>query len=78
DDSEAGAVAGVVNTSRTIGGAIGLSVLGTAAAKAGADLADGYATAFLVAAVITTAGIAIVPFLPRPRRDGQDEADAKA
>ncbi|GAA1864714.1 MFS transporter [Actinomadura bangladeshensis] len=78
DDSEAGAVAGVVNTSRTIGGAIGLSVLGTAAAKAGGDLADGYAAAFLVAAVITTAGIAIVPFLPRPRRDGQDEADAKA
>ncbi len=74
DDSDAGTVAGVVNTSRTIGGAIGLTVLGTAAA--GPDLVDGYGTAFLVAAVITTAGTAIVPFLPRPRR--QDEADAKA
>ncbi|NKZ02859.1 MFS transporter [Actinomadura latina] len=74
DDSEAGTVAGVVNTSRVIGGAIGLTVLGTAAA-ASSDLADGYATAFLVAAAITAAGTALVAFLPRPRR--QDEADAK-
>jgi EmrB/QacA subfamily drug resistance transporter len=78
DDSEAGAVAGVVNTSRTIGGTIGLAVLGAAAAKGGPALVDGYAAAFLIAAVITAAGIAIVPFLPRPKRDVQDEADAKA
>ncbi|GAA4232661.1 MFS transporter [Actinomadura meridiana] len=64
--SEAGAVAGVVNTSRTIGGAIGLTVLGTAAARSGTDLVDGYSTAFVVASVITTAGTALVPFLPRP------------
>lgn len=68
DDSEAGTVAGVVNTSRTIGGAIGLTVLGTAAANAGPDLVDGYSTAFLAAALITAAGTAIVPFLPRPGR----------
>ncbi|GGT95392.1 MFS transporter [Actinomadura citrea] len=73
DSSEAGAVAGVVNTSRTIGGAIGLTILGTAAAHAGPDLADGYSAAFLVAAVITTAGTAIVPFLPRPHRASQSE-----
>ncbi|MEV0660742.1 MFS transporter [Actinomadura luteofluorescens] len=76
DPSEAGAVAGVVNTSRTIGGAIGLTVLGTAAAHAGPDPVDGYATAFLVAAVITAAGTAIVPFLPRPHRAPQPEEGA--
>ncbi|WP_433334357.1 DHA2 family efflux MFS transporter permease subunit [Spirillospora sp. CA-294931] len=65
--SEAGAVAGIVNTSRTIGGAIGLTILATAAARSGTDLAAGYATAFLVAAVITAAGTALVAFLPRPR-----------
>ncbi|GGP95736.1 EmrB/QacA subfamily drug resistance transporter [Actinomadura coerulea] len=79
DSSEAGAVAGVVNTSRTIGGAIGLTVLGTAAAHTGPDLVDGYAAAFLVAAAITTAGTAVVPFLPRPpRRAPQSEEAATA
>ncbi|TDD85883.1 DHA2 family efflux MFS transporter permease subunit [Actinomadura darangshiensis] len=76
DSSEAGAVAGVVNTSRTIGGAIGLTVLGTAAARAGSDLVDGYSTAFLIAALITTAGTAIVAFLPKPRRAGHADAAA--
>lgn len=66
-DDEAGAVAGVVNTSRTIGGAIGLTVLSAAAAASGPELVDGYATAFLVAALITAAGTALVPFLPRRR-----------
>ncbi|MFG2003706.1 MFS transporter [Spirillospora sp. NPDC048911] len=64
---EAGAVAGIVNTSRTIGGAIGLTILATAAAKSGSDLAAGYATAFLVAAAITAVGTALIAFLPRPR-----------
>lgn len=73
DESEAGTVAGVVNTSRTIGGAIGLTVLSTAAAKAGPDLVDGYSAAFLVAALVTIAGTAIVPFLPRPRRALKEE-----
>ncbi|MBO2463175.1 DHA2 family efflux MFS transporter permease subunit [Actinomadura violacea] len=68
DRSEAGAVAGVVNTSRTIGGAIGLTILATAAARSGSDLADGYSTAFLIAAIITAAGTALVAFLPRTRR----------
>ncbi|QKW38302.1 MFS transporter [Actinomadura sp. NAK00032] len=76
DDAEAGTVAGVVNTSRTIGGAIGLTVLSTAAANAGPDLVDGYTAAFLVAALVTVAGTAIVPFLPRPRRTPKDEPAA--
>ncbi|MFB4306792.1 MFS transporter [Actinomadura sp. GTD37] len=76
DDSEAGTVAGVVNTSRTIGGTIGLTVLGAAAANAGPDLVDGYSAAFLTAAVITAAGTAVVPFLPRPNRDVEAEAAA--
>jgi len=33
---------------------------------------EGYSTAFLVAAVITVAGTALVPLLPRPSRDVQD------
>ncbi|MBO2446153.1 DHA2 family efflux MFS transporter permease subunit [Actinomadura barringtoniae] len=65
--SEAGAVAGIVNTSRTIGGAIGLTILASAAARS-SNLADGYATAFLVAAVITAVGTALVALLPRPQR----------
>ncbi|QXJ21306.1 MFS transporter [Actinomadura graeca] len=65
--SEAGTVAGIVNTSRTIGGAIGLTVLATVAARSGADLAAGYATAFRAAAVITAAGTALVALLPSPR-----------
>jgi EmrB/QacA subfamily drug resistance transporter len=73
DESEAGAVAGVVNTSRTIGGAIGLTVLGTAAADAGPGLVDGYSAAFVVAALVTLAGTAIVPFLPRPVRALKEE-----
>lgn len=44
------------------------STTGAAAAKSGADLAAGYATAFLVAAIITAAGTALVAFLPRPER----------
>lgn len=59
----AGAVAGIVNTSRTIGGAVGLTVLATAAA--GAVDGSGYATAFRLAAGITVAGTALVALLPR-------------
>jgi EmrB/QacA subfamily drug resistance transporter len=77
DDS--GAVAGVVNTARTIGGAIGLTVMATTAASVtaahgagsgGAGLSAGYAAAFRLAAVITAVGTAGVAFLPR-RRTGE-------
>jgi len=67
---DSGAVAGVVNTSRTIGGAIGLTVMATAAVAVtgtGPDLVGGYAAAFLLAAVITAVGTGVVGFLPRRR-----------
>lgn len=63
-EREAGTVAGLVNTSRTIGGAVGLTVLGAAAAASGPEPVDGYATAFLVAALVTAAGTGLVAFLP--------------
>lgn len=68
----AGAVAGIVNTSRTIGGAVGLTVLATtAAAGAGAGPGGGYAAAFRLAAAVTVAGTALVALLPRGRRHGR-------
>lgn len=73
---DSGAVAGVVNTARTMGGAIGLTVMATTAVSvtagrsvpgASPDLTAGYAAAFLLAAVITTAGTLLVTLLPRRR-----------
>lgn len=65
--SDSGAVAGIVNTSRTIGGAIGLTVLATAAGQRGLGPAEGYAAAFQLAAVITAAAMVLVPLIPRRR-----------
>lgn len=67
DEADAGALAGVVNTSRQIGCVLGLSVLSAVAtAEAGsAGLAAGYARAFLVAGVITIGAMVLVPLLPR-------------
>ncbi|MEU8350708.1 MFS transporter [Streptomyces sp. NPDC048845] len=73
---EMGAVSGLVNTARTVGGALGLSILATAAADriasaaasgaAGPEaLADGYAYAFRVAACFLLAGTLLVALLPR-------------
>ncbi|MFG3252957.1 MFS transporter [Streptomyces sp. NPDC048172] len=69
---EAGVVAGLVNTSRQIGSALGLTILGTVSAHAtdggttkGAA-ADGYAAAFLAASAITAAAMLLVALLPRP------------
>ncbi|WP_326807730.1 DHA2 family efflux MFS transporter permease subunit [Streptomyces sp. NBC_01775] len=71
---EAGVVAGLVNTSRQIGGALGLAVLGAVAVGATAaqgaepteeQLADGYAAAYLVAAALTAASVLLVGLLPR-------------
>ncbi|MEI7031040.1 DHA2 family efflux MFS transporter permease subunit [Streptomyces pratensis] len=77
--SQAGLAAGLVNTSRTIGGAIGLSLLASVstsrAAHAGegaAALASGYGRAFLVAGLIILASTFMVALLPRQRRAGAE------
>lgn len=70
--ADSGAAAGMVNTSRTIGGAIGLTVLATTAAGAGPDPAVGYAAAFGLAAAITAGGTILLPLLPRPRNGTGD------
>ncbi|MFE7315618.1 MFS transporter [Streptomyces sp. NPDC057555] len=76
DPSDQGLVSGLINTSRQMGGALGLSVLSTVAASriaAGhgrAALAGGYGLAFLVGAAVLAAGITLMLLaLPRRRAD---------
>ncbi|MFD0021592.1 MFS transporter [Streptomyces sp. NPDC058382] len=71
---EAGLVSGLVNTSRTMGGALGLAVLSTVAAArtnggvTPADLTAGYALAFRTAGSVLLAGLLLMIFwLPRHR-----------
>ncbi|MGG7613931.1 MFS transporter, partial [Streptomyces sp. ZG43] len=72
DPRDAGLVSGLINTSRTMGGALGLAILSTVAASAtaGADapaaLTDGYALAFRTAAVML-AGAFLLGLLWLPR-----------
>ncbi|WP_181767029.1 MFS transporter [Streptomyces albidus (ex Kaewkla and Franco 2022)] len=79
---DAGLVSGLVNTSRTMGGSLGLAALSTlATAHIAGDgspeaLASGYALAFRTAACILVVCAAIVLFvLPRSEREehGEDE-----
>ena len=83
---EAGLASGLINTSRQIGGAVGLAVMATAASSAthalaggstaiNQALATGYDRAFGIAACVLVAGSALALLLPgRPRAAGSTAA----
>ncbi|MFE3139584.1 MFS transporter [Streptomyces scopuliridis] len=73
-DDDAGLVSGLVNTSRTMGGALGLAVLSTVAASRTAGgtspeaLTEGYALAFRTGGGVLLAGVVLMLlWLPRGR-----------
>lgn len=74
---QAGLASGLINTSRQVGGAVGLAALSTLAANRTADelattapklaLLDGYGVAFLAASVTLVAALAAATLLPSPK-----------
>ncbi|MEU7482433.1 MFS transporter [Streptomyces sp. NPDC042319] len=76
---DAGLVSGLINTSRQMGGALGLSILSTAAAGVAGSgrvaLADGYALAFRVAAVVLLASVLLMMFSLPGRTKGDGATD---
>ena len=80
---QSGLVSGLLNTSRQMGGSIGLGLLATvAAAQSGAALATGagttedalstgYTASFTIAAVIVAAAFCVTLLLPRPESIGE-------
>ncbi|WKV70156.1 MFS transporter [Streptomyces sp. PCS3-D2] len=78
EPSDAGLAGGLVNTTRQIGGAVGLAVLGTLAAARTASappglphaaaLTEGYRAAFLLSAAVLALGATLTPLLARGTR----------
>ncbi|MFC5721417.1 MFS transporter [Streptomyces gamaensis] len=76
--SESGIVAGLANTSRTMGGALGLAILASVAARrteeegpGTAALASGYGHAFVVAGGVILLSTAMMVLLPKRQRTAE-------